>query len=352
MLRRLLTGFALLAIVTAIIGGCSKDCVECPKGSPVLHLSTHRINLGADQNSATLTISNRGEETLSWTVMVEWVILLGKQADIGDIGWLTVSPASGSGDATITCTANRSKLDKLGISTVRLIVHAPDAANATFDTVEVTIVKANDWLISDDNTFDSCATATNDDYYWVKEFHLPDGVDAVVVDSISFNFCGGGETIQLLANDWTVMEDDPNRVKFPGQLLFTSAPPSLETDSGWNSYPVNWYISADTFYLGYFQLGASSPTLNIDTSPAGTENTGCWTARDVNANPHPDSVDLRWYMEGESQTFAIRAHVRPAFQYAEKPGVGPTTEELWNALELGYRQRGTRLTRVLPLRHD
>ncbi len=350
MLRKLFPMAALIALATALLGGCSKDCVECPKESPVLHLSTHRINLGTDQNSATLSISNKGGQTMSWTVGVQWLVLYGKQDAAEEIGWLTVSPTSGSGDATITCTADRSKLDKLGISQVRLIVNAPDAANTTRDSVEVMIVKANDWLINDDSTFDSCATAGSLDYYWVKEFHLPPGVDAVIVDSISFYFCSGGDSIQLLANDWAVMDNDPNRVKFPGQFLFASMPPYLETASGWNSYPVNWYISTDTFYLGYFQIGDSLPRLKIDTSPADAENTGCWTARDVNTDPQ--TVELAWYIEGVSQTFAIRAHVKPAFQYVGKPGVGPTTEELWNALEQGYRQKGTRLTRICPLRHD
>jgi hypothetical protein len=90
----------------------------------------------------------------------------------------------------------------------------------TRDSVEVTIVQSSAWMISDNGVLDSCATATIDDYYWVKEFHLPSGVDAVIVDSISFYFCDGGETIQLLANDWTVMEDDPDKVKFR-PFLFT-----------------------------------------------------------------------------------------------------------------------------------
>jgi hypothetical protein len=343
---------ALIALAAVLLGGCSKDCVECPKEDPVLYLSKHKINLGADETVSTLAISNKGQETLSWTISISPSTAAAKLDDAEAGGWLTVSPLTGSGDGTVTCTANRAKLDKLGISRATLIINAPDAANTTRDSVEVTIVKSEAWMISDDGVFDSCATATVDDYYWVKEFHLPSGVDGVIVDSISFYFCDGGEIIQLLANDWTVMDNDPNRVKFPGQLLFTSTPPYLETASGWNSYPVNWYISADTFYLGYFQLGVSSPRLNLDTSPADTENTGCWTARDINANPDPDSVDLSWFREGVSQTFAIRAHVKPAFQYVGKSGVKTSTVELWNALELGYQQKGTRLTRLCPLRHD
>jgi hypothetical protein len=341
---------ALIALATVLLGGCSKDCADCPTESPVLYLSTHKINLGADQNSATVAISNKGGQTLSWTVSISPSTAAAKLGDAETGGWLTVSPLTGSGDGTITCTANRAKLDKLGISQVKLIVNAPDAANTTLDTVEVYIIKGGDWLITDDGVLDSCAVPTVDDYYWVKEFHLPEGVDAVIVDTISFYFCNGGETIQLLANDWTVTDNDPNRVKFPGQFLFISMQPYLQTASGWNSYPVNWYISADTFYLGYFQIGESSPGLKIDTSPTDAENTGCWTARDT--NPDPNAVELAWYVEGVSQTFAIRAHVKPAFQYVGKPGIGTSSVELWNALELGFQQRGARLTRSCPLRHD
>ncbi|TFH59930.1 MAG: hypothetical protein E4G91_08735 [Candidatus Zixiibacteriota bacterium] len=351
MFRRLSLMAALIALATVLlVCGCSKDCVECPKENPVLYLNKHKINLGETQTTSTLAISNKGQQTLSWTISISPSTAAAKLGDAEAGGWLTVTPLTGSGDGTITCTADRAKLDKLGISRAMLIIDAPDAANTTRDSVEVSIVQSNAWMIADDGVFDSCATATIDDYYWVKEFHLPTGVDAVIVDSISFYFCSGGETIQLLANDWTVTENDPERVKFPGQFLFISTPPYLETASGWNSYPVNWYISTDTFYLGYFQMGESSPGLKIDTSPSETENTGCWTARDVNTDPN--TVELAWYLEGVSQTFAIRAHVTPTFQSVGKRNNGTSTTELWNTLELGYKQRGTRLTRICPPRHD
>jgi hypothetical protein len=351
MLRRLFPLAMLIALAMVILGGCSKDdCVECPKENPVLYVNKHKINLGATETTSALEINNKGKETMSWTISISPSTAAAKLADVDAGGWLTVTPLTGSGNGTITCTANRAKLSKLGISRATLIINAPDAVNMTRDSVEVYIIKSDDWLISDDGVFDSCATATIDDYYWVKEFHLPVGFDAVIVDEISINFCSGGETIQLFANDWTVEEGDPNGVKFPGRLLFVSVPPYSETIAGWNTYPVNWYINTETFYLGYFQMGNSSPTMSIDTSPADTDSTGCWTARDT--DPDPDSVRLAWYFEGESQTFAIRARVKPAFQYTGKPGVGTTTDELWDALELGYQQKGTRLTRLCPLRHD
>ncbi len=349
MLRRLFPIAALIALAMILMSGCSKDCAECPTESPVLYLNKHKINLAAAETTSTLAISNKGQQTLSWTISISPSTAAAKLGDAEAGGWLTVTPLTGSGDGTITCTADRTKLDKLGISRATLIINAPDAANTTRDSVEVNIINSNDWLINDDGVFDSCAVPVDNDYYWVKEFHLPSGVDAVIVDSISFNFCNGSDSIMLLAYDWTVMDNDPNRVKFPGQLLFVPLSYS-ETTSGWNSYPVNWYITADTFYLGYFQLGANSPALNIDTSPSDTQNTGCWTARDYNTNA--DTVELAWYPEGVSRTFAIRAHVIPAFQYVGKRPVGTSVTELWNALELGYQQKGTRLTRICPLRHD
>jgi hypothetical protein len=348
MLRRLFAMVVLLALTAVLLGGCSKDCVQCPKESPVLYVNKHKISLGATETTSTLVISNKGQQTLSWTISISPSTAAAKLGDAEAAGWLTVSPLTGSGDDTITCTANRAKLSKIGISRATLIINAPDAANTTRDTVEVSIVQSNAWMINDSDVFDSCAVPTVEDYYWVKEFHLPSGVDDVIVDSISFYFCSGGETIQLLAFDWTETGSGSDRVKYPGQLLSMSG--YFETTSGWNTIPANWYISTDTFYLGYLQWGISTPALKIDTSPADTENTGCWTARDV--NPNPDSVDLAWYEEGLSQTFAIRAHVIPAFQYLGKPSVGTSTDELWNALELGYKHKGARLKRICPPRHE
>ncbi|GEM_PF-2474527 len=351
MLRKLLSAAVLAALAMVFMYGCSgDDCAECPAKSPVLYLNKHKINFGATSTTSSLAISNEGGQTLSWTISISPSEAAAKLGTTEAGGWLTVSPTSGSGDATITCTANRSQLNHLGISRATLIIEAPDAANTTRDSVEVVILQSGAWLIDDDGSPDSCSKAVPDDYYWVKEFHLPSGVDAVMIDSISFYFCSGGQEIELLAYDWTVMESDPDKIKFPGELLFASMPPYLETVSGWNSYPVEWYISTDTFYLGYFQLGDSLPKLKIDTSPTDDEFTGCWTARDMNANP--DTVELAWYVEGVSQVFAIRAHISPAFQYVEKPSARTSTDALWNVLEEGYRQKGTRLSRISPLRRD
>lgn len=344
MLRKILPLTALLAAVMIALWGCSDDCVECPKESPILHLNKHEVSLGTSGTSSTVAVTNKGGETMSWSVSISPSTAAAKPGSEEAGGWLSVTPLTGSGDGTITCTANRSKLSKLGISRAMLIINAPDADNTTRDSVEVTIVKASDWLISDDDGFDSCATITAEDYYWVKEFHLPTGVDGVIVDSISFHFCAGNEEIRLLAYDWTVMDDDPNREKFPGQSISVSAPPDLVTATGWINYPVNWYITADTFYIGYFQLGLNSPAISIDTSPGSEDSTGCWTARDI--NPAQDTIELNWFREGVSKTFAIRVHVTPAFQYLSKPQVQCTPDELMNALESGYRQRGIRPARV------
>jgi hypothetical protein len=349
MFRKLFPMAALIALVMVLLmSGCSKDCVECPKESPVLYLSKHKINLGATETTSTLAISNKGQQTLSWTISISPSTAAAKLEDSEAGGWLTVSPLTGSGDQTITCTANRSKLNKLGISRATLIINAPDAANTTRDSVEITILQSDAWMIDDDGSLDSCAAPSYDDWFWVKEFHLPPGVDAVIVDSISFYFCSGGEDIQLTAFDWTVMDNDPSRMKFPGQLLSLSG--YFETASGWISYPVNWEITTDTFYLGYWQLGSDAPALKIDTSPSDADSTGCWTARDY--IPNPDTTVLAWYIEGVSKVFAIRAHIRPAFQYFGKPNAGTSAEELRNTLELGYRQKGMRLTTLCPLRHD
>lgn len=348
MLRNL---FALAALVTMLVlSGCGEDCVECPKGDPILHLDKHKISLGATGSSSTLVISNKGEQTLSWTIAVSPSTSAAKPGLETAGGWLAVTPMSGEGDATITCTANRSKLSRLGISRAVLLIDAPDAKNTTRDSVEITIVKSDAWMTLDDGAFDSCASATIDDYYWVRQFALPSGVEDVIVDSISIHFCAGGDTIQLLAFDWAVVDDDPAREKFPGYLLCASLP-DLPSATGWNTYPVNWYMAQDTFYLGYFQLGSSSPQVSIDTSPGNTDSTGCWTARDVNSSPSSDSVDLNWFREGISKTFAIRAHMIPAFQYLGKYQPS-AVNEITEFLADGYRLKGVRMPRSCSVRAD
>lgn len=348
MLRRF---FALAALATAlimIVSGCGDDCVECPKEDPILHLDKHKLSLGSTATTASVAISNKGEQTLSWSVSVSPSTAAAKLGEEAAGGWLTVSPLTGSGDGTITCSANRAKLTALGISRAVLIIDAPSAANTTRDSVEVTIVKPMSWLVNDDDTFDSCAVATIDDYYWVKEFHLPPGTGGAIIDTIRLSFCAGNEAIQLLAFDWTSDNGDPTHEKYPGRLICAS-PAGLATAAGWNDYVVNWHITADTFYLGYFQLGSTSPTMSIDNSPGGNDSTGCWIARDVNANPDPDSVELNWFREGVSKTLAMRAHVIPAFQYLGKAQSQGTGEGVRELLADGCRRKGVSLLPVDPL---
>ena len=346
MLRKLFALVASALTVVVMIAGCSKDCVECPKENPVLYLSKHKISFGAQDSVSTFVINNKGKSTMAWTISISPSVAAAKIDGAATGGWLSVSSTTGSGDATITCRADRSKLPALGIFRATLIITAPDAANTTRDSVEVNIAEVSDWLIRDGGTFDSCATVTANDYYWVKEFHLPVGVGEVMVDSINFNFCSGGEDIQLMAFDWAT--DDSTREMIPGSLLFVSTN-YYTTQAGWNTIPVDWLVKSETFYLGFFQLGSNEPVLNIDRSPGETDSTGCWTAH--NYHPNPDSVRLFWDRNGVSKTFAIRVHISPVFQYVGKVDPG-SNAQAWINLEQGYLQKGTHFTRICPLRRD
>ncbi len=334
MQRKLLAAVLLLALVVVMFAGCSKNCATCPGKPAVLYLNKHKIDFGASGLTSSFTISNKGEQALNWTVTVNGG------------NWLSVSDASGSNNATITCTAARASVTALGISHASIVVSAPGAANTTTDSIEVYLLNSGAWVILDSGTFDSCAVPTADDYYWVKQFELPAGADAIMIDSISFNFCGGGEDIQLLAYDFTT-SPPPNPVQYPGSLLYVSTPPYFTTEAGWNTYAVNWHIESNPFYLGFFQMGMNQPSIQIDLSPLDTDTTGCWTARDQ--NPNPDSVSLAWYEEGVSKTFAVRAHISPVFQYLVKQAAGASDMEIRTALEASYRLKGSQLQSIGPL---
>ncbi|MBD3175426.1 MAG: hypothetical protein GF320_09600, partial [Armatimonadia bacterium] len=66
-------------------------------GDPVLSVDPTSLSFGSSSTQKTLSITNTGEGTLTWSV-----------AD--DQSWLSVSSASGTGDGTVSVTVNRSGL--------------------------------------------------------------------------------------------------------------------------------------------------------------------------------------------------------------------------------------------------
>ena len=72
------------------------QCEELPR-PPYLDVFMDGLAFEATSTIRTFDIRNIGEGTLVWTVT-------------DDQGWMSVSPASGSGDGTITVTADRSSL--------------------------------------------------------------------------------------------------------------------------------------------------------------------------------------------------------------------------------------------------
>lgn len=171
---RRVCALSLLLIAAILLAGCSDDdCPICAGNDPILLLNKHKIDFGATSTSAAFTISNRGTGSLPWELEVVYRPFFSKQNSAVQSRWLSLSTLSGSGDATITCTADRGRLDYLGISRAVIYIDAPTAANSTRDSVEVFILNSGEWLITDDGTFENCWQVDALDYYWVKGFFLP-----------------------------------------------------------------------------------------------------------------------------------------------------------------------------------
>jgi len=113
---RLVTHLAIVALlaVAAVPGpGCG-----CEEAAPALALSAAALDFGANETSMTFTVSNTGAGTLTWAITTEQ-------------NWMAVSPATGSGDRSVTVTVNRaSLLGGTSIGTLSVTSNGGDAAVA------------------------------------------------------------------------------------------------------------------------------------------------------------------------------------------------------------------------------
>jgi len=108
-------------------------------GSPTISLTPSDLDFGMFENSLNFNISNTGGGTLTWTV-----------TENPEVPWITsISPASGSGDATVHVTVDRNQLSQ-NVATGNLLV----SSNGGDDNVTVTVARdtVSQWMRTDIET--------------------------------------------------------------------------------------------------------------------------------------------------------------------------------------------------------
>ena len=277
-----------ICVISLWLVGCGEDkeCPTCPKHPATLYLSVHKIDLGATGTSATFDIKNTGEETLNWTITTSGA------------NWFTVSPTSGTNNATITVTAHRDSIETLGQHKAKVYV----SAGSLKDTVEVFLLYGGKWLIKDDGSSDACRYAEEwDDAYLVNLFRMPEGMSDCFVDSVKINFCQAGP-IRLRA--FNAMWDYGLHLWWPDEII-NFKPGELQGQIGWNTVKVNWYVATDPFFVGYYQPEYTTPDLNYDIVQNDTT-----------------SYVYDWFLDGWVQyydaVFYIRIFISPVLEYAPK----------------------------------
>lgn len=328
MLRTLSALFATLLLVA--LSGCGDDdCPSCPGTGAILHLSTHKIDFGANSTVATFTIINKGQKTLSWDITVN------------DGAWLDLSSSSGSDEKIITCTAHRDMLPGIGVSRATILINA-NGVNTIRDSIEVFILNAGEWQISDRGEFDTCWVVDEYDYYWVKGFALPPGMTRVFVDSVAFHFCEGDGAIQLLGFDsqW----ETEQFFWFPRNLTFASEV-AYQVPSGWSVIPVGMFVSESPFFFGYLQTELTLPRPSVDTLTE-TDTIGSLRARDFAQNPN--DPDLFWELSTDFQTLAIRVFLSPVIEYNPKVSTERERQEYQRIVQEALAGRGIYVGSVEP----
>lgn len=335
----MISKLALFVVIAAVVlvGGCSKTCPDCPSQGAILNLSKHKVNFGASDSSATFAISNKGKGNLSWDITISPAAA---SSAIG--GWLDLSMFSGSGDQTISCTADRSKLEEIGISHATLTVNSANAVNIAHDSIDVFILKGGEWLITDDGSYEKCEQVKTIDRIHVKGFRRPPNLSVVIVDSVGLNFCEG-DTILLLG--FGNQYDASERLFYPDSVVAHVSDFRYLVGSGWSLIPVNWYFADSIFFLGYYsEPHDTSSGLKIDES---SSDSNSFTARLDTAG----SDTIRWVpFEKSIQTFAIRVFVTPVLEYNPKLAKISDDRHSESDLATGYAYKGRYPINIKPRR--
>lgn len=328
----------LVATAMAVLGGCSKDCPECPSEGAILQLNKHKINFGSDRSSTTFSISNRGAASLSWDISINPA-----SAAVSNGGWLSASQTSGTGDATVICTADRSRLTEVGVSRATLIINSADAVNTVRDSIEVYILNGSKWVITDNGAYEDCYAAQVDDYYFVKGFRMPQNQEAVIVDSIRINFCEAGDSIYL--RGFGVRYVAEQQFNYPGNALYMS-PYEYTVTSGWNTFAVNWLFTDSIFYLGYEKAPSKTvPDLSVDRSSTDTNSfVVSWFTEGVT------EPGYYWWYDSTIQTFAIQIFETPVLKYY--PKLAGLSDDQYEGHDpaIGYARQGQHPISLKPRR--
>lgn len=302
----------LLAAAVFMISCSDDDCPVCDNDQPLVRLNAHKVDFGASSTEASFVISNTGGGSLAWDLEIGYRNTVAKIADDQQGDWLSLSANSGEGDATVFLTADREQIEGVGVHRAVVYVNTPSAENKTRDSVEVFILNGSEWVINDDGSYEACWNVDNFDYYWMKEFRLPEGIASIFVDSIAINFCEADTVVQFVS--FNSQFDEPNQLFIPASLLWTinAYTPVV---SGWNTVPVDWYFNFEPFYIGYFQPGATVPRPQLDRESDNPELIS-WRIRQINDDF--ENPQLQAQAQAGFQTLAIRIFVTPRLTYNPK----------------------------------
>jgi Fe-S cluster assembly iron-binding protein IscA len=228
-----------------VTAGSLKDSVEVLiQHGGAWEITPQQIDFGTTQTDNTFDITNKGQGTLNWTITTSGA------------NWLTIFPTTGSNNATISVTAHRNLLTTLGQYTAQVYV----TAGLLKDTVDVSIRYGGKWLTKDDGSYEGCLAA-QPEYLWVvNRFNMPDGINRCFVDSVKINFCEAGP-IRLRA--FNASWDFFYHLYWPDEVI-VAQPGQLQGQIGWNTFKVNWYVTTDPFFVGYYQPDLTTPDLNYD----------------------------------------------------------------------------------------
>ena len=238
-------------IVIRSNGGQDTVHVQMQVVAPILAIDPPSLNFGDDTITLQLTVKNQGNGILQWTALK-------------NRSWIQLEPVSGtvSDDSVrIDVTVDRTGLEA-GDYSGMIAFNSNGGYEEVSVTMEILPVIPGQWLVYDDDHFESQGTVGAKGWMWMR-FTRPDDWAAVRVTQVRLNMLAGSYTFDIDGFN----ESHYNNGQYYPTESYTNLVSGLTQEAGWQIYTVESYIfTKREFFIAVYCYQEQGPYLKIDTS--------------------------------------------------------------------------------------
>ena len=239
-----------LLTVLFILSSCTENEDIYNFVPPQLNVDKNTLTFGAQTESLIFNIENSGSGTLNWNASE-------------DKSWLDVSPKSGS---TTTSEEISITVDRDGLSDGDYSAQINVTSDWGNETINVTmgVVATDEWLIHDDDSFESEITVGSTGWLWVR-FSRPSGWNSTSVTKVKV-YVNSGSSYDFDIDCW----DDYDYQQIGTNYWYTPSGTFINLEShisqstGWYAHTVSHTFQSNEFFIGLYCWDADGPYLGVD----------------------------------------------------------------------------------------